>query len=577
MAVGPAEEEPSISSSWAAQSLELEDLLDELRTRASSARRSQQRLSQLLDAVVAVSADLDLAEVLGRIVESATALVDARYGALGVLSADGERLVEFVTRGVSVEERAEIGHPPRGHGVLGLLIRDPRPQRLKDIATHPDSFGFPPNHPEMHTFLGVPIRIRNEVFGNLYMAEKGGQAEFSEEDEAILVALAAAAGVAIDNARLFDASRRQRDWADAVAEITQLLLEREDEGAALALVARRAVALSRASAAFVATLDESGELCVRANTQAGGSEAGSPATAQLTASMWLDVLAARQPILLAAVHDTEDPTWLKELVDVLGPGSPGATAVLPLPPGHGDVGLLVVSWDSEAENLPMESQPELTDFAQQAGLGLLAGRAQRDRSMMAMLDDRDRIARDMHDHVIQRLFATGLSLQSALRMATHPTVQSRVDDAVDDIDAAIKEIRQAIYQLHRPVRAEETSRHLQSLVDSFTEPLGFAPQLTTSGPLDGLGPALASEVLAVVREGLANATRHARAGTVDVMVSVDEDVVGVVVTDDGLGVAPGRARGGLVNLAERATARGGSFEVHPRGQGGTTLVWTVPR
>ena len=173
-------------------------------------------MSQLLDAVMAVSTDLELAEVLGRIVESAATLVDARYGALGVISADGERLVEFVTRGLSDEDRTRIGHPPRGHGVLGLLIQDPQPRRLKDISRHTDSYGFPANHPEMHTFLGVPVRIRNEVFGNLYMSEKQGADEFSPEDESILVALAAAAGVAIDNARLFDAGRRQRDWADAV-------------------------------------------------------------------------------------------------------------------------------------------------------------------------------------------------------------------------------------------------------------------------------------------------------------------------------------------------------------------------
>ena len=288
-------------------------------------------MSQLLDAVVAVSADLDLAEVLGRIVESAAALVDARYGALGVISADGERLVEFVTRGLSGEERARIGDPPRGHGVLGLLIRDPQPRRLMDIATHPDSYGFPANHPEMHTFLGAPVRIRTEVFGNLYMAEKQGAESFSEEDEAILVALAAAAGVAIDNARLYDASRRQRDWSDAVAEITQILLEREDEEAALALVARRVVALSRASAAFVATVDEAGALGVRADSRTGGRPEAGDSRTVLRAPMWTQVLAAKQPILLAPADGAGPSAWRQELVDVVGPAGQGSTAVLPLP------------------------------------------------------------------------------------------------------------------------------------------------------------------------------------------------------------------------------------------------------
>ena len=578
MRVGASDEARSISSSWpGARSLELEDLLDELRTRASMARRSQERMSQLLDAVVAVSADLDLAEVLGRIVDSAVALVDARYGALGVVSADGERLVEFVTRGVSEEERARIGHPPRGHGVLGLLIRDPQPRRLTEIASHPDSYGFPPNHPPMHTFLGAPVRIRDEVFGNLYMAEKQGADAFSDEDEAILVALAAAAGVAIDNARLYDASRHQRDWSDAVAEITQVLLEREDEEAALGLVARRVVALSRASAALVAIVDETGELRVRADTRTDGRPEPRDAAAVLGSPTWMEVLAAKQPILFAPMDGTGTIPWRQEVVAVLGPAGEGATAVLPLPTGHDDIGVLVVSWDAEAENVPQESMPGLTDFAQQAGLALLAGRAQRDRAMMALLDDRDRIARDMHDHVIQRLFATGLSLQSAARLATHPMVQPRIDDAVDDIDMAIKEIRQAIYQLHRPVLPDETSERLNALISSFTEPLGFPPRAKIEGPVDALGVALASDVLAVVREGLANAAKHSRAAAVDVSVTADEESVCVVVLDDGLGVDPALARGGLVNLAERAAARDGTFEIFPGTPHGTLLRWCVPR
>ena len=400
---------------------------------------------------------------------------------------------------------------------------------------------------------------------------------FTEEDEAILVALAAAAGVAIDNARLYDASRRQRDWSDAIAEITQMLLEREDEDAALALVARRVAALSRASAALVAILDEAEELRVRANTRGDGRPEASDAPTVLAAPMWREVLAAKQPILFEAADETGPPEWRRELLDLLGPAGWGATAVLPLPPGHSDIGVLVISWKVEAENLPRESMPGLTDFAQQAGLGLLAGRAQRDRALMAMLDDRDRIARDMHDHVIQRLFATGLSLQSAARMASHLTLQPRVDAAVDDIDAAIKEIRQAIYQLHRPVRSDEMSDRLKALTASFTQHLGFAPRLKTVGPLDGLGPALVSEVLAVVREGLANASKYSGAAGVDVSVTVDDESVCVVVVDDGQGVDPSLAKGGLVNLAERAAARNGTFELFPDTPRGTLLRWSVPR
>jgi signal transduction histidine kinase len=571
-----------VASPWpGARSLDLEDLLGELRARASVARHSHERMGQLLEAVVAVSADLELAEVLGRIVESAVQLVDARYGALGVISADGEELVEFITHGVSPEQRAEIGHPPHGRGVLGLLIRDPRPRRLADIARHPDSYGFPAHHPDMHTFLGAPIRIRDEVFGNLYMAEKLGADEFSEEDESILVALAAAAGVAIDNARLYDASRQQQRWSDAVAEVTQVLLEQEDEDAALTLVGRRALGLSGACAAFVLLPGADEELEARAVVRADGS--GPPrGEARFLAPTWHEAGSAGQPLLLSpSVGEggvgTGVTAWRQEVVAAVGPAGDGATAVLPLPPGRGSVGLLVVLWDPEAGGLPQESMPMLTDFAQQTGLALLAGRSQRDRALMALLDDRDRIARDMHDHVIQRLFATGLSLQAASRLATHPVVQSRLESAVDDLDAGIKEIREAIFHLHRAVRPDETTHRLGGLVESFAEGLGFPPGLDVDGPVYTLGPALASDVMAVVREGLANAAKHAHATRVDVTVGVRAESVCVTVTDDGGGVAARDARSGLVNLDERATARNGTFDIEPVVPHGTSLRWTVPR
>jgi signal transduction histidine kinase len=429
----------------------------------------------------------------------------------------------------------------------------------------------------MHTFLGVPVRIRDEVFGNLYMAEKQGADEFSDEDEGILVALAAAAGVAIDNARLFDASRRQRDWSDAAAELTQILLEGEDEDAALALMARRVSGLSRGTAALVAIVGETGGLSVRASTHTGERASSTAVAAVLGAHLWTEVLTAKQPVLLAGAEDAGGSAWRREVAAALGTSGEGATAVLPLPPGHGDLGLLVVTWNTEAEDLPRESMPGLTDFAQQAGLALLAGRAQRDRALVAMLDDRDRIARDMHDHVIQRLFATGLSLQSAARLATHPLVQPRIEDAVDDLDGAIKEIRQAIYQLHRSVRPDETSERLTALAASFTEALGFRADLQIDGSLDRLGPLLASDVLAVVREGLANVAKHAGATQVGATVHVEDESLCVEVADDGSGVDPTSARGGLVNLSERAAAHRGTFEILPETPHGTLLRWRVPR
>jgi signal transduction histidine kinase len=574
---------PGRGQSWpGAKTLELEDLLDELRERASAARRSQERLGALLDAVVAVSADLELSEVLGRIVQSACSLVDAKYGALGVLASQGEHLVEFITRGVTDDERGAIGDLPRGHGILGLLIRDPQPRRLRDLSGHPDSFGFPPNHPPMRSFLGAPVRIRDEVFGNLYMAEKQGAEEFTAEDEAMLVALAAAAGVAIDNARLYDRSQRQRHWSEAVGELTQTLLESEDEDAALDLMAAQAGRLTHAAMATVALYDAADRLVVRAVYATATPTVQEPPPdvsvgTTLEGPSWDGVRDARQSLLL--VSPPGEPVTQELALDVrrLGGMEPhGPTALLPLALGSGNAGVLAVAWTADLETLASEMMAPLTDFAQQAGLALIAARAQRDRSRMALLEDRDRIARDMHDHVIQRLFATGLSLQSAARLAQHPTVRVRLDDAVDDLDSAIKDIRHTIFELHRPLPTGDLRSEVEFLVDSFTESLGFAPELQIEGRLSGLSSSMEADLIAVVREGLANVARHAQASAVCVRIVADKDL-SVELSDDGIGIEPGSARSGLVNLGTRAVARSGTFDLQRIEPRGTRLSWRAAR
>jgi signal transduction histidine kinase len=574
---------PGPGQSWPGTSaLELEDLLDELRGRASAARRSQERLGSLLDAVVAVSADLELSEVLGRIVQSACALVEAKFGALGVLAPEGEHLIEFITRGVTDEERAAIGDPPRGHGILGLLIRDPQPRRLRDISEHCDSFGFPRNHPPMRSFLGAPVRIRDEVFGNLYMSEKQGAEEFTAEDEAMLVALAAAAGVAIDNARLYDRSQRQRRWSEAVGELTQTLLEREDEDAALDLMAAQAGRLSHAETATVALYDAADRLVVRA-VYATATPSGQEPPPEVSVGTtlegisWDGVRDARQPLLLLSPPGEPAVQGLALDVRRLGGMDPhGPTAVLPLALGSGNVGVLALAWTADLETTATDVMAPLTDFAQQAGLALIAARAQRDRSRIALLEDRDRIARDMHDHVIQRLFATGLSLQSAARLAQHPTVRVRLDDAVDDLDSAIKDIRHTIFELHRPLPAGDLRSEVEFLVDSFAGSLGFAPELVIRGRLTGLSPSLEADVIAVVREGLANVARHARASKVCVQIVAGKDL-SVELSDDGVGIGPGSARSGLVNLGTRAAARSGTFDLQQVQPRGTRLSWRAAR
>jgi signal transduction histidine kinase len=557
-------------------------LVEELRSRARVSNRAQQRLTSLLDAVMAVTADLELADVLTRIVHSACELVDAKYGALGVLGQDGEHLVEFVTQGLTQDEHEAIGDLPHGHGVLGLLIRQPRPRRLRDLADHPDAFGFPPNHPRMHSFLGTPIRIRDEVFGNLYLTEKQGGTEFSTDDEAILVALASAAGIAIDNARLYERSRQQRRWLETTGEVTQLFLEGRDERSAMDFLAQRTRELSQAQLAMVALYDDDGDLVVRA-VQREESGTATPAAAGLGTVLgkgqWRLLIEAREPVLLLTRPEDLMADGLTTDVRALGAEDPyGPTVLMPITVGDDEIGVLAVAWAMDAEAFVEDVVPPLEALAQQMGLGLVAARSQQDRSRLALLEDRDRIARDMHDHVIQRLFATGLSLQAAGRLANHPTVRTRLDEAVDDLDAAIKDIRHTIFELHRARPVRDLPEEIAELVRASTESLGFAPDLEVHGALDELTAGLEADLVAVVREGLANVARHARSSSVRVVVSIGVRVTGegtvkVEVSDDGVGIANGAVQSGLDNLRKRAEARGGSLILRQRTPQGTALVW----
>ena len=565
-------------SPWpAAATLDPTTLLNELRSREEASKRAQQRLSALLDAVMAVTADLELADVLTRIVHSACELVDAKYGALGVLGPDGEHMIEFVTQGITQAQREAIGDPPRGHGVLGVLIREGLSRRLPDIASHPDSYGFPPNHPAMHSFLGTPIRIRDEVFGNLYLTEKQGAAEFSPDDEAILVALAAAAGIAIDNARQYEASRRQRRWLATTGAVTQLFLEGGDERSAMQFLAQRTCELSQAQLTMVALYNDHGHLVVRAvhveEPKEGGPTPDPGLGAVLRKGHWRELVATREPVLLLTRPDDPTADGLTDDVRALGASDPaGPTALVPITVGDDEIGVLAVAWAAAAEPFVGDVVPPLAALAQQMGLALAAARGQQDRSRVALLEDRDRIARDMHDHVIQRLFATGLSLQSTSRLAEHPNVSARLDEAVDNLDAAIKDIRQTIFALHRTKPTRELRDEITDLVRGSTQTLGFVPDLTIEGSLDSLSAELEADLVAVVREGLANVVRHAGASSVSVRITHDATIQ-VEVLDDGVGISPSAVQSGLANLRERAQSHGGSLQLLARTPRGTALLW----
>ena len=370
---------------------------------------SPRQLRRLLDGVLDIGSDLDLESVLRTIIATAAELVDARYGALGVLDNTGTRLSEFITVGVTDEQRAAIGRLPEGHGILGRLIVDPQPLRLPHIGAHPDSYGFPPNHPPMTSFLGVPITVRGVVFGNLYLCDKGGGDAFTDVDEELAIGLAAAAGIAVENARL---------------------------------------------------------------------------------------------------------------------------------------------------------HARVADFA--------------------TLEDRERIARDLHDTVIQRLFAIGLSLQATLRLVTDPAVTNRLTTAIDDLDATVRDVRASIFELHTArLPGRSVRQELVQLCGESARALGFDPVLRFDGPIDAaLGESMATEMFAVVREGLSNVAKHARATTAQVLAEVRDGRLSVRILDNGVGIGvgispPGVGRG-VENLSARAARLGGTFTIESRPTGGTELHWNVP-
>jgi signal transduction histidine kinase len=563
--------------------LQLDELLAELQGRLQAVLATRDRMRGLLEAVVAIGSGLDLESTLRRIVEAAVGLVDATYGALGVIGDDDDgkrRLAEFIPVGLSQDEIAGIHHWPEGRGLLGLLIDDPRPLRLADISAHPASSGFPEGHPPMRGFLGVPVRVRDEVFGNLYLTGKRGGGEFTEDDEAVLVALGAAAGVAVENARLYDAARRQQRWIQASAEVTTRLLSGSEPGEVLADVTRRARELSGADLSVLALPDEGGRRLTITYAEGDGADAARGLVLPTGQSLSGQVLATGEPLTSADfAHDERASQGARGAMSQIGPA-----VVFPLGAPGNVRGVLTVGRRHGAPPFPLVQADVVASFAAQAGVALELAASRAEAERLSVLEDRDRIARDLHDLVIQRLYATGMSLEGTMPMITRPEVASRITNAVDAMDETIKEIRSTIFQLQ--ARGVATGPDLRgeivALVDDMTDMLGFAPSLRLGAGLGGdIGPEVAEQALAALREALSNAARHASASWVDVTVDAGSDgMLTVQVTDNGTGIPEAGRRSGLRNLASRAEKLGGELSLEPADPGaaapGTRLIWRVP-
>lgn len=544
---------------------ELERAITDLVDKARLVLATQGRLRSLLAATRSIGEGLDLSVVLRRIVTAAVELVGGRYGALGVIGPGGE-LEEFIHVGLNSAVADEIGHLPRGRGLLGALISDPHPIRLENIRSDPRAAGFPAHHPPMDSFVGVPIRVRGEIFGTLYVTDRNG-GPFTAEDEELLTSLAASAGIAIDNARLFGETQRRQRWAVASAEVSAGLLN-EDGADPLALVAEAVAGLTDAAVVLLIRHTAGNALVVE---HAWGADA--------------DVFAGRviphEGSVTGAVIGSGNP--------VLSPGLPlpytgdrdlftGPAMVVPLSGSRGPYGALAIVRGMGAPHFQEPDLDMATDFAAHASVALELRDARRARERIALLEDRSRIARDLHDNVIQRLFAVGLSLHSVDVSGVPDAVQTKLQSVNEILDDAITEIRKSVFALSSAELSGGTARHrLLDVVGESASAFPVPPRIVFEGQLDAWAPAaMVDDLEAVVREGLSNAARHADASGVDVSISADEREIRVCIADDGKGPVDNGRASGTANLQARASGWGGRSLLRAGATGGAVLEWSVP-
>ncbi|MEU6483990.1 GAF domain-containing protein [Streptomyces sp. NPDC046887] len=549
-------------------------------------------LPALLRAVLDVGAGLELRPTLQRLVDSAAELTGARYGALGVLDPGRGVLTELYTTGMDEAQRQSIGRLPDGRaGVLGLLIRDARPLRLDDLTTHPDSCGMPPGHPPMHGFLGVPVRVGEEVFGNLYLTEKRS-GRFTDEDLAVLRAFAAQAGIAIGNARLYESARQRERWIEGAAAVTAALLTdrpetgpgpQEASGRAveaddpLVIVAERARMLAGAAAGVVLQPTEEGgmEIVAASIPHDPGDVVGTAIAPD--APVLVDLLGGR-PVFVE--DSATDPRMTTHVRSRFGP-----SMMLPLQSGGRLIGTLALPRERGGPPYTALDRRLAVQFASQAALALVLDEARRDRELLAVYEDRDRIARDLHDLVVQRLFATMMMLESVRRRAG-PAEDGLLAHTVDELDSTIQEVRTAIFALQQhPADPPRTLRgEVLRETGAAAARLGFRPSVRFTGAVDALveGPS-AARLLDAVREALDAACR--RTGVSAVQVEVDATAtlpdgtpaVRLTVTDDGDGGGGGGVRDGGAAPGDGGVRDGGAAPGDGGGAAGNTVVWEAAR
>lgn len=553
----------------AGPTLDFEAVLAQFVQRSQQLIVSQSRMRDLIRVNNDLTSKLDLPTVLHRIVEIGMELLNARYAAMGVVG-DERGLEQFIHIGMPSEVVEQIAHLPEGKGLLAAMNDDPRPLRLSQIAADPRSSGFPDRHPSMGNFLGVPIRVRDEIYGNLYLTDSLNGA-FSAEDEELAEALAATAGIAIENARLFDESAYRERWSSALAETARRLMRDEEEEDHLAVIVEQVRKLAEADIVSIGRITPSGHEIFVDRASGSGAEDLMTMSFPLDGTFAGDAIASGEPILVSESREFEADGFAEHALL-------GNAVVIPFMHGENPAGVLTLS---RLAGRPPFSARDLdmgASFASHVSVAIDRAESRRARRRVALLEDRGRIARDLHDHVIQRLFGTGLSLQAAATTAD-PETAARIMTQIREIDSAIAQIRQSIFGMQRDpdTTAVSLRARILEIVGRVADQLRSRPRVTFQGPVDLMVSGnLSDDVAAVVTESLANAVRHAGPAQVTVMIAAVSGDVIVEVTDDGVGPGTSPRLSGLANLRQRAEARGGEFKIHEATGSGTRVVWIAP-
>lgn len=544
----------------------------------------EHKLRLLIDVGRALTSDLDLEVVLRRALHTGRELTGARYAALGILDEERKELERFLTVGFDERTRAALGEPPRGRGVLGVLIREPRPLRLENVGAHASSYGFPPGHPPMTSFLGVPIIVRGRAYGNLYLTDKEGGRPFDDADEEAALVLAEWAAVAIENARLYtrvesrrsDLERAVRSL-EATTAVTRALGGETELERVLELVAKRGRALVDARALVVLLADGDG---FRVATTAGDAD---PALAN--AVVPLDSVPGQVLRTRRAERIPDLPTRLRHSLAELGVRARSALLVPLAFRGQGHGVLCALDRLSRGPEFDAADEEALTGFAGAAATAVATARSVEHELLRHSIEvqehERRRWARELHDQTLQGLGALQLLLSSALGTGDPERVRVAAGDAVDILGAEIDGLREIITDL-RPAALDELGVEpaIDALAKRVTAASGIAVETVIDLDPGGARPApdVESAIYRLVQEGLTNAVKHSGATSVRVSISERDGALSVVVADDGAGFDPAARTGGfgLVGMHERVALAGGRLEVDSAPGAGVTLRATLP-